>query len=60
MEILGEALFTTILWVFGVLILAIVIGLAAVWFGLFVVAPRIQRALDRTEIKEEEPGDRDD
>jgi hypothetical protein len=37
----------------------VVIFLGAVWFGLSVVAPRIQRALDRADA-DEEPGDRTD
>jgi hypothetical protein len=39
---------------------AVVVFLAAVWFGLHVVAPRVRRALDRAEIEEEQPGDRPD
>jgi flagellar basal body-associated protein FliL len=42
------------------LVVAIVIFLGAVWFGLFVVAPRIGRALDRADADEEEPCDRPD
>ena len=60
MEFLSEAMFITIAWVFGVLILAIVVGLAAVWFGLYVVAPRIGRALDRADQDDEDPVDRPD
>ena len=37
---------------------AIVLSIVAVWFGLHVVAPRISRALDRAETKEEPPVDR--
>jgi len=59
MEFLSEAMITAIAWIFGVLTLAIVIGLAAVWFGLYVIAPRISRALDRGD-KDEDPGDRPD
>ena len=47
----------TLLVVFAV---AIVIFLAAVWFGLHVVAPRISRALDRAEVEDEQAGDRPD
>ena len=39
---------------------ALVIFLAAVWFGRSMLAPRIGRALDRAESDEEETGDRSD
>ena len=37
---------------------AVVLSIAAVWFGLHVVAPKIRRALDRAETEEEQPIDR--
>jgi hypothetical protein len=47
---------------FGLFAALAVVGLTlflgAVWFGLFVLAPRIGRALDRADADEEEPGDR--
>jgi hypothetical protein len=46
--------------VLGVLVGAVVILLAAVWFGRTMLAPRIGRALDRADADEEEPGDRPD
>ena len=39
---------------------AAVTFLAAVWFGLSILAPRIGRAADRADADEEEPGDRRD
>ena len=45
---------------FAILIVGTLAFLAAVWFGLFVVAPRIRRMLDRLEADDEEPGDRPD
>lgn len=39
----------------GALLLAL-----GVWFGLFILVPRIQRALHRAEPDEKEPGDRPD
>jgi hypothetical protein len=44
----------------ALLVAGVVIFLCAVWFGLFVVAPRISRALDRADVEEEEHGDRPD
>jgi hypothetical protein len=44
----------------AVLAAALVIFVAAVWFGRAMLAPRIGRALDRAEANEEEPGDRPD
>ena len=60
METLAGTLLTAIVALFVVLTGAIVIFLAAVWFGLFVLAPRIGRALDRAEADDEEPVDRPD
>jgi hypothetical protein len=60
MDFVGAALLGTIAALFVVFTAAIVLFLAAVWFGLHVVAPRIRRALDRAEIEEEQPGDRPD
>ena len=60
MEELGAAVLGS---VFAIVVVAggavAVVGLA-VWFGLYIVAPRIQRALDRAEADEEETGDRSD
>lgn len=42
---------------FALLIGGIILFLGAIWFGLFVVAPRISRALDRADTDVEEPGD---
>ena len=36
----------------------VAIFLGAVWFGMYVLAPRIRRAVDRAEAADEEPGDR--
>jgi hypothetical protein len=57
MENLAAMLLTTIATLFVVLTGAVVIFLGAVWFGLFIVAPRIGRALDRAETDDEESGD---
>ena len=49
-----------------VVLLVVVVGggaalfALAVWFGLYIVAPRVRRALDRADADEEEPGDRPD
>jgi hypothetical protein len=45
--------------VLAVLIGALAIFLAAVWFGR-TLAPRIGRVVDRIDADEEEPGDRPD
>ena len=45
--------------VLAMLIGAVAIFLAAVWFGRR-LAPRIGRAVDRMDADEEEPGDRPD
>ena len=47
---------------FAILIVGILALLAAVWFGLFVLAPRIGRMLDRAEADAdaEDPRDRSD
>jgi membrane protein implicated in regulation of membrane protease activity len=58
MEVVGAAALVAIATLFVVFTAAIVLFLAAVWFGLYVVAPRIRRALDRTEIEDEDAGDR--
>lgn len=42
------------------LTVAIAILIAAVWLGLHVIAPRLQRALDRAESEVEHDRDRDD
>ena len=60
MEDLGSTLLGTIATVLVVVSGAVVLFLAAVWFGLHVVAPRIRRAIDRAENEEEQPGDRPD
>ncbi len=39
---------------------AVIVLLAAVWFGQRMIAPRIGRALDRSEADDEEPVDRPD
>ena len=60
MEILVEGLLLSIVYLFVGLTGVIIIFAGAVWFGLFIVVPRIQRALDRANADEEEPGDRPD
>jgi hypothetical protein len=45
---------------FFVVPLAILGFLAAVWFGVYVLAPRISRAFDHAETADEEPGERPD
>jgi hypothetical protein len=60
MDFVGAALLGTIAAMFVVITAAILLFLAAVWFGLHVVAPRIRRALDRADTEEEQPGDRPD
>ena len=60
MEILAEGLLLTIVYLFVGLTGVIIIFGSAVWFGLFVLVPRIQRALDRANADEEEAGDRPD
>jgi hypothetical protein len=44
----------------GVLLIAAIAAVVGVGFGIFVLAPRIARMLDRAEADEEEPGDRPD
>jgi hypothetical protein len=58
MELLAEGLLLAIVYLFVGLTGVIIIFGAAVWFGLFVLVPRIQRALDRANADEEEPGGR--
>ena len=60
METLVENLLIVVAYLFIGLSGTIIIFLAAVWFGLFVVAPRIRRALDRADQEDEEAGDRPD
>ena len=43
-----------------VLIVAAVATVVGVAFGIFLLAPRIGRMLDRAEADDEEPGDRPD
>lgn len=43
-----------------VLIIAAVAAVVGVAFGIFLLAPRIGRMLDRAEADDEEPGDRPD
>ncbi len=57
MDVVDAAVLGTIATLFVVFAGAVVVFLAAVWFGLHVVAPRIRRALDRAETEEEHPGD---
>jgi hypothetical protein len=45
---------------FAILIVGAVAFLAAVWFGLFILAPRIRRALDRADAADEESRERPD
>ena len=52
---LQAIVFLFVTFTLGALLLAL-----GVWFGLFILVPRIQRALDRAEADEEEPGDRPD
>ncbi len=60
MEQLGQAFMAMLAVLFVLVPVAIVLFLVAVWFGLFVLAPRIGRALDRAETHDEETGDRPD
>lgn len=60
METLAEGVILAIVYLFVGLTAVIIISLAAVWFGLFILVPRIQRALDRADADEQEPGDRPD
>ena len=60
MEDLGGKLLGTIATVLVVVSGAVALFLAAVWFGLHVVAPRIRRAIDRAETEEDQPVDRPD
>lgn len=60
MERLGEVLFSMAGSLFTLVLVAIVVFLVAVWFGLSVLAPRIGRALDRAESNHEDVGDRPD
>jgi hypothetical protein len=60
METFAGAVLWAIVILFVGLTGIIIIFLGAVWFGLFIVAPRIRRALDRADADEEEPGDRPD
>ncbi len=55
-----ELMERVLIGLFIVLPVAILGFLAAVWFGLFVLAPRIKRALDRADLAEQETGDRPD
>jgi len=43
-----------------VLLIALVAAVVGVGFGIFLLAPRIARMLDRAEADDEEPGDRPD
>jgi hypothetical protein len=56
----GGNLLGTIAALLVVFSAAVALFLAAVWFGLHIVAPRIRRAVDRAETEEEQPGDRAD
>ena len=60
MDFPGGILLGTIAAVLVVFSVAVALLVAAVWFGLHVVAPRIRRAVDRAETEEEQPGDRAD
>jgi hypothetical protein len=60
MDFPGGILLGTIAALLVVFSVAIALFIAAVWFGLHVVAPRIRRAVDRAETEEEQPGDRAD
>jgi len=60
LDIPGGTLLTIFATLLVVVSAAIVLLLAAVWFGLHVVAPRIRRAIDRPETEEEQPVDRPD
>jgi uncharacterized SAM-binding protein YcdF (DUF218 family) len=53
METLGSVLLSMLAVLFIVVPAAIVLFLVAVWFGLFVMAPRIGRALDRAAADDE-------
>lgn len=43
-----------------VLVAGFIAGAIGIGLGIFLLAPRIQRLLDRAESDEEEPGDRAD
>jgi hypothetical protein len=43
-----------------VLLIALVAAVVGVGFGIFLLAPRTARMLDRAEADDEEPGDRPD
>ena len=43
-----------------VLLIAAIAAVVGVGFGIFLLAPRIARMLDRAEADDEEPGDRPD
>jgi hypothetical protein len=60
MDVPGGILLGTIAALLVVFSVAIALFIAAVWFGLHVVAPRIRRAVDRAETEEEQSGDRAD
>ena len=60
METLAEAMVTLIVAIFVIFGVGALVLALGVWFGLFVLVPRIQRAIDRSEADEEEPGDRPD
>jgi hypothetical protein len=60
MDFPGGTLLGRIAALLVVFSVAIALFIAAVWFGLHVVAPRIRRALDRAETEEEQSGDRAD
>ena len=53
METLGSVLLSMLAVLFIVVPAAIVLFLVAVWFGLFMMAPRIGRALDRAAADDE-------
>jgi hypothetical protein len=60
LETLAQILFSPIGFLLIMIPGAIALFLLAVWLGMFVIAPRIRRALDRAEAEHEEPGDRPD
>jgi hypothetical protein len=43
-----------------VLLIAVIAAVAGVGFGIFLLAPRIARMLDRAEPDDEDPGERPD
>jgi hypothetical protein len=58
MDIQGAGLLIVAVTVLVMVGAAVVLSIAAVWFGMHVVAPRIRRALDRAETEEQQPVDR--